>query len=283
VRQLLPQTVWLCSDTADANSTGDHGKNQRGKTGQVCYRHRQAVGRELARHRITACTLEGDLVAEAYTSSEVTLTAAAELGRRAVACVPHFPLAQHIGTRLRETLTEDKLAALAMRPCRPDQMARGLADQMEKVALVVAAPPPYEVGGRVTKAHANTYCRACRADIWMLTEQQLSGFLLASWRVLRRGGHLAVITCARHEGGRLVDPAPQIIRQARVLGFRYSQHVIALRVPIRGGELVVQAGPSEVAQLRDIRSRALPPAVTVHADVCLLTKPGAPVGSGGAR
>jgi hypothetical protein len=31
-----------------------------------------------------------------------------------------------------------------------------------------------------------------------------------------------------------VDPAPQIMRQARVLGFGYSQHVIVLRVPVPG-------------------------------------------------
>jgi hypothetical protein len=285
VRQLLPLTVWLCSDTIDSNTTGpDAGNNGKNQQAQVCSRHQHAVGRELARHLITACTREGDLVAEAYTSSEATLVAAAELGRRAVACVPHFPLAQHIGSRLRQTLPEDKLAGLAMRACRPDQMSRGLADHLDKVGLVVAAPPPYEVGGRVAKTSASKDCPACRADIWMLTDQQLDGFLLASWRVLRRGGHLAVITCARHEGGRLVDPAPQIIRQARVLGFRYSQHVIALRVPVRGDELIVQAGPAEVAQLRDIRSRALPPAVSVHADVCLFTKPAqGPVGSEGAR
>jgi hypothetical protein len=273
--------VWLCSDTTDSDD--DFGKNQRGKSGPVCHRHRHAVGGQLARHLITACTREDDLVAEAFSSSEVTLLAAAEMGRRAVACVPHFPLAQHIGSRLRESLPEDKLSGLAMRPCRPDQMARGLADHLERVALVVAAPPPYKVGGRVAKTRTNAGCPACRAEFTRVTEQQLGGFLLASWRVLRRGGHLAVITYARYAGGRLVDPAPQIIRQARMLGFRYSQHVIALRVPVRGDELIVQAGPGEVAQLRDIRSRALPPAVSVHADVCLFTKPAISAGLGGAR
>jgi hypothetical protein len=238
------------------------------------------VGGQLARHLITACTQEGDLVAEAFTCSEATLAAAAELGRKAIACVPHPPLAQHIGRRLRETVLVDKLAGLAMRATRPDQMASGLSDHLGKVALVVAAPPPCEIGGREPRAAGAGRCPACRADFWGLGEQQLNAFLLASWRVLRRGGHLAVITTARHESGRLVDPAPLVIRQARVLGFRYSQHVIALRVPICGDELVVQADPGQLAQLRDVRSRALPPLVSVHADVCLLTKPR--VGSGRA-
>jgi hypothetical protein len=149
--------------------------------------------------------------------------------------------------------------------------------------VVIRFDQAARAGARVAKTNAGSPCPVCRADIWMYAGQQPGGFLLGSWRLLRRGGHLAVITSARQEGGRLLDPAPQIIRQARALGFRYTQHVIALRVPIRGEELVVQAGPSQVAQLRDIRSRALPPAVSVHADVCLLTKPGTPVGSGGAR
>jgi hypothetical protein len=285
VRRLLPLTVWLCSDTADhdtrTNNDDDASERQGAKGGRSCLRHRQMVGQQLARHLITTCTREGDLVAEAFTCSEATLAAAAQLGRRAVACVPHFPLAQHIGARLRATLPEDKLTGLAMRPCRPDQMARGLADHLEKVDLVVAAPPSYEVGGQPANTTVTRDCPACRADMWMLTEQQLGKFLAASWRVLRPGGHLAVITTARHEGGRLVDPAPLIIRQARVLGFRYTQHVIALRVPIEGDQLIVQAEPSELAHLRDIRSRALPPAPRLHADLCLFVK--GRTGSGGAR
>ncbi|MFI0487077.1 hypothetical protein [Actinomadura sp. 9N215] len=118
-------------------------------------------------------------------------------------------------------------------------------------------------------------CRACRADLWMLGAEQLALFLAAAWKVLRPGGVLAIITTARHQAGRLVDPAPRIIRQAQAqgLGFRYVQHVIALRVPIDGDALVIQAGPADLAELRDTRSRALPPPVSVHADVCLFTKP----------
>jgi hypothetical protein len=283
-RQLLPLTVWLCPD-ALAQSDVPVGTNRKGKKKtEVCLRHRRAVGRELARHLITTCTREGELVAEAYTTSDATLWAAAELGRRAIACVPHFPLAQHIGGGLRAGFPAEKLAGLAMRPCRPDQMARGLADKLEQVALVVAAPPPYPTGPGAEPTERR--CPACLSDALVASELRLNGFLLAAWRVLRRGGHLAVITTARHEAGRLVDPAPQIIRQARELGFTYSQHVIALRVPIEGDELVVQSTPGEIAQLRDVRSRALPPAVAVHADLCIFTKRqpfAAPAAEGGRR
>ncbi|WUH98753.1 hypothetical protein OHR68_35430 [Spirillospora sp. NBC_00431] len=190
--------------------------------------------------------------------------------------VPHFPLAQHIGTRLRATLTQEQLARVQMRSTRPDQMARGLADHLGDVALVVAAPPSYETGGNVPRRVGNRgcpACQACRADLWMLGAEQLAWFLAAAWKVLRPGGVLAIITTARHQAGRLIDPAPRIIRQAQRLGFRYAQHIIALRVPIDGDALVVQAGPADLAELRDARSCALPPPVSVHADVCLFTKP----------
>ncbi|MBO2451658.1 hypothetical protein J4573_31525 [Actinomadura barringtoniae] len=287
VRRLLPLTVWLCSDTtpttgADTapSSTGvPAGQSTTSKTrltgkGELCATHRGRVGRELARHLISSCTREGDLVAEAFTTSEATLVAAVSAGRRGVALVPHFPLAQHIRLRLQSAaLTTEQLGLLAMRPCRPDQMNRALADHAGRVGLVVAAPPPYEVGGRMPKLPGSRDCPACRADLWMLTEQQLGAFLVAAWQVLRPGGTLAIVTTARHEGGRLHDPAPRIVRQASLLGFRYIQHVIALRVPVDGDSLMVQAAPGEIAELRDIQSRALPPAVSVHADVCLFTKP----------
>lgn len=270
---MVPLTVWMCSDTATPNT----GRVENGATAtarpQTCARHREAVGRELARHLIGNCTAEGDLVAEGFTTSEATMAAGAELNRRAVALVPHFPLAQHIGARLRATLDEQQLARVQMRPTRPDQITRGLADHLGDVALVVAAPPPHETGGAPARQEALRGCPACKAELWMLTHQQLGLFLAGAWRVLRPRGVLAVITTARHHAGRLIDPAPRTIRHAQQVGFRYVQHVIALRVPVNGDALVVQAGPADLAHLRDQRSRAVPPTVSVHADVCLFSKP----------
>jgi hypothetical protein len=73
-RRLLPLTVWLCSDSTGTNTRKENdSENQRAKHNAVCARHRQMVGYELARHLITSCTREGDLVADAYTTSEATL------------------------------------------------------------------------------------------------------------------------------------------------------------------------------------------------------------------
>ncbi|NEA28836.1 hypothetical protein [Actinomadura bangladeshensis] len=290
-RRMVPLTVWLCSDTTDTTTQTrtdtDTGESVRMRAGDqaagLCLRHRQSVGRELARHLIGTCTDVGDLVVEGFTTSEAVLVASAGSDRRGIALVPHFPLARHIGTRLRATLPIEQLARVEMRPARPDQMARGLADHLGDVALVIAAPPPYETGGRAPRRVGERGCPACRADLWMLTGEQLALFLASAWKVLRPGGVLAITTTARHQAGRLIDPAPRIIRQAQGLGFRYVQHVIALRVPIDGDALVVQAGPGDLAELRDIRSRAMPPPVSVHADVCLFTKPTAQPSGGDAR
>ncbi|MFI0354216.1 hypothetical protein [Actinomadura sp. 9N407] len=273
-RRMLPLTVWLCSDhtSAPVHTHRPASGPAVTRNADICARHRQTVGDQLARHLISLCTREGDVVAEGFTTSESTLVAAAELNRRCMAAVPHFPLAQHIGSQLRARLPEQQLNRVAMRPCRPDQMARGMADHLGQVDLVIAAPPPYETGGRIPKRAAERGCPACRADLWMLTREQLGLFLAASWKMLRPGGVLAVITTARHENNRLIDPAPRIIGQAQGLGFRYAQHVIALRVPIDGDSLMVQAGPADLAELRQTGSHSLPPAVSVHADVCFLQK-----------
>ncbi|GGV45166.1 hypothetical protein GCM10010182_81980 [Actinomadura cremea] len=277
---MLPLTVWLCSDTTtdhgnDHDHDYGHGSEPADRNGTrpaFCPQHRPGVGQQLARHLITTCTREGDLVAEAFTTGEATLASAAQLGRWGVALVPHFPLAQHLRARLRTTLTTAQQARAHMRPCRPDQIARALTDHHGQAALVVAHPPPDDAARRPPRA-GECECPACRARTGMRTGEQFGLFLAGAWQVLRPGGVLAVTTTARHHGGRFIDPGPRIIRQAQSAGYRYAQHVIALRVPIDGDTLAVQAGPTDLAQLRDVRTRALPPAATVHADVCLFVKP----------
>nr|WP_185844757.1 hypothetical protein [Nonomuraea sp. WAC 01424] len=235
------------------------------------------MGRELARHLIGVCTHPGGVVAEVFTASETVLVAAAEMGRMGIGCVPRLPVAQHLVGRLRQELAADQRAAVRLRPYGPHEIREALLGVEGQVQLLIAALPPYpDVAWAAGSASAA--CPSCRAEQSSLAMPQLGRFLENARHVLAPGGHLAVITAARHERGRLVDSAPGIIRRADAAGLAYVQHVIAVRVPIEGDALVVQAGPAELAQLRRAQSAELPPVVSVHADVCLFTRP-----IGGAR
>lgn len=268
----MPLSVWLCSDT-----TSDTAKASRRATEAVCVRHHRAVGQELARHLIGACTRPGGVVADVFTTSETVLVAAAEMGRLGIGCVPRLAVAQHLVGRLRQELTADRRAAVRLRPHGPHEIREALLGLEGTVELLIAALPPYPNAGWAVGSGAAS-CPSCRTEGPTLAMPQLGRFLADARHVLAPGGHLAVITTARHEQGRLVDLAPGIIRHASAAGLAYVQHVIAVRVPVEGDALVVQAGPAELAQLRRAQSAELPPVVSVHADVCLFARLG-----GGAR
>ncbi|MGW4799978.1 DNA methyltransferase [Nonomuraea sp. NPDC004297] len=267
-RRLVPLSVWLCSDTTPATSKAKHSPRA---DEEVCGRHRQAVGRELARHLIGACTRPGGVVTDVFTTSETVLVAAAEMGRLGIGCVPRLPVGQHLVGRLRQELSASQRAAVRLRPNGPDELRKALLGLEGRVELLIAALPPHPGSGQPVNS-ASVTCPLCRAERSTLSTSQLGRFLEDSRHVLALGGHLAVITTARHERGRLVDLAPGIIRRAAGAGLSYIQHVIAVRVPVEGDALVVQPGPAELAQLRHAQSAELPPVVSVHADVLLFTR-----------
>ncbi|MFI6298344.1 DNA methyltransferase [Nonomuraea sp. NPDC050790] len=269
-RRLVPLSVWLCSDATSGMSKAKDGPRI---TEAVCGRHHQAVGRELARHLIEACTRPGGIVTDVFTMSETVLVAAAEMGRLGVGCVPRFPVAQHLVGRLRQVLSAEQRAAVRVRPHGPQDLREALLGFAGRVELLIAALPPYPESGRPGDS-ALVACPLCRSERPTLSAPQLGRFLEDARHVLAPDGHLAVITTARHERGRLVDLAPGIIRRADAAGLAYVQHVIAVRVPVEGDALVVQPGPAELAQLRRVQSAELPPVASVHADVLLFARTG---------
>jgi len=258
-RRLVPLSVWLCSD---AGYGAPKAKDQPPVAEAVCERHRQAVGRELARHLIGACTRPGSVVADVFTTSETVLVAAAEMGRLGIGLARRLPVAQHLASRLRQDLAAHQRSAVRLRPHGPQALREALLGLESRVELLIAALPPYpELGRSIGPAEGS--CPTCRAEQPGLGVTHLDRFLEDARHVLAPDGHLAVITTARYEHGRLVDQAPGIIQRAARAGLTYLQHVIAPRVPIEGDALVVQPGPAE-----------LPPVVSVHADVCLFARSG---------
>ncbi|GGT43894.1 hypothetical protein GCM10010176_104190 [Nonomuraea spiralis] len=266
----MPLSVWLCSDTAPRTSKA---KESPCATDAVCGWHHRAVGLELARHLIDACTRPGGVVTDVFTISETVLVAAAEMGRLGIGCVPRLPVAQHLVGRLRQELSAAQRAGVRLRPHGPHELRDALLGFAGRVELLIAALPPYPGSGQPVNPALVT-CPLCRAERSTLSAPQLGRFLEDARHVLAPGGHLAVITTARHERGRLVDLAPGIIRRAAGAGLAYIQHVIAVRVPVEGDALVVQPGPAELAQLRHAQSAELPPVASVHADVLLFTRTG---------
>ncbi|WP_285705193.1 hypothetical protein [Microtetraspora sp. NBRC 16547] len=249
-RQLLPLSVWLCAD--------EQPEHDRAATG--CPRRNTLVGIELARHLISACTKPGELIVETHPVNAATLACAVLQGRKAVALVPKVAYAQAIRAQLQEIFPAKDLTGIYLRPSSPRQMDAALAKQAGTAHLVIYAPP----------CPSGQQCPACPDNDDH--EGERPAVMRGAWQVLGDGGHLAVVTAPHREGERLRDQAPALIRAARAAGFAYTQHVIALRVPVREGELVVQAAPEGLGHLYDVRRPAPPVTVGVHADVLLFTK-----------
>jgi hypothetical protein len=141
------------------------------------------VGRELARHLIGACTRPGGIVADAFTTSETVLVAAAEMGRLGIGCVPRLPVAQHLVGRLRQALTAEQRAAVRMRPHGPHELREALLGVEGRVELLIAALPPYPEFGR-SVGSAGVSCPTCRAEQPTLGVSQLGRFLEDARQVL---------------------------------------------------------------------------------------------------
>jgi hypothetical protein len=69
----------------------------------------------------------------------------------------------------------------------------------------------------------------------------------------------------------LLDPAPALITQAQRAGLLYLQHIVALRIPIRGEHIeppLTWGAPREGAA-----TAGLPISARVHSDVYIFTRP----------
>ncbi|MFD2420387.1 hypothetical protein [Amycolatopsis pigmentata] len=105
---------------------------------------------------------------------------------------------------------------------------------------------------------------------------------LVAARLLRVGGILAVITHSDWTHGELVDPTGAVVASAQNADLLYLQHIVALHVPLRGGQFVTELIPDPDGSRaeRDARAvhratvRGLPaPHRRIHSDVLVFAQP----------
>jgi hypothetical protein len=204
------------------------------------------VSGPLARHLITACTRLGDLVVDLDASDHHVISTALAMGCQATATITDPVLARAIGRTLATTHPDHELAAADFRLTRPDTLLADLRHLKGAASLVVRAHACPSVGQ---------------------THLDLTG----SAALLKPGGHLAVVTGLHHGQEDPVDPAPALIAEAQRAGLLYLQHIIALRVPVRGERLeppLTWGVPTTGAAVG-----GLPVSARVHSDLFIFTRP----------
>ncbi|WP_433435355.1 hypothetical protein [Nonomuraea sp. CA-141351] len=248
-RRHLPLSVWLAAADAESISACERG---------CCV----PVSGPLARHLLSACTRLGDTVIHLGATDHQLVSAALLMGCRATATFADPALAGVTWTRLTRTRLEHDLQVADLRVIRPENSAQGLEDLSGTAALVVVqqscTPSPGDAGRSAADADAS--------DVRLID-------VSAAAALLKPGGHLAVVTGLHRAEDRVVDPVPEIITRARGVRLRYLQHIIALRLPVRGERIDRAMSHREVAAAQALPPCAgLPVSARVHSDVLLFTK-----------
>ncbi|MFI6184282.1 hypothetical protein ACIA8R_52755 [Nonomuraea sp. NPDC051191] len=241
----LPLTVWLAaSDTESVPAC----------TGGCCH----PISGPLARDLIAACARLGETVVHLGASDHQLISAALTAGCLPVAVFTNTARVGVIWTRLARTHPTHDLEVTDLRITDLGDETP-LADLADDAGLVVAEQvceqpdrhPGWPSSPGAIKVHDIT----------------------AAARLVKPGGHLAVVTGLYRHGG-MVDPLPEIITRARKAGLVYLQHIIALRHPARGERIEPAHLCRGLAATHELQVCAdLPASTRVHSDVLLFTRP----------
>ncbi|MFI7640578.1 hypothetical protein [Nonomuraea sp. NPDC049400] len=248
-RRHLPLSVWPAAADAESISTCERG---------CCV----PVSGPLARHLLSACTRLGDTVIHLGATDHQLVSAALLMGCRATATFADPALAGVAWTRLTRTHLEHDLQVADLRVIRPENSTRAVEDLSGTAVLVVVQQSCTPSPGDASRPAAE----AAASDVRL-------NDVSAAAALLKPGGHLAVVTGLHGAEDRVVDPVPEIITRARGVGLRYLQHIIALRLPVRGELIDPAMSHREVAAAQALPPCAgLPVSARVHSDVLLFTK-----------
>ncbi|MEV0238035.1 hypothetical protein [Nonomuraea sp. NPDC050786] len=219
------------------------------------------VSQSLARHLVTVCTQVGDLVIDMDAADHNVISTALTLGCQATATVTSPRLAGEIGKMISTSHPSADLEVADLRVVRPESLLSAVKDLTGTAALVVLTHtcPAQHMGQPLMTARL--------IDAPVQTTVDPAG--LAA--LLKPGGHLVVVTGLHRGEQDLIDPAPSLIAGVKRSGLAYMQHIVALRVPVRSGQL---EQPPEWGAPRPGPTRAgLPGSARVHSDVLIFTKP----------
>ncbi|MER6000816.1 hypothetical protein ABT120_19765 [Nonomuraea angiospora] len=225
------------------------------------------ASQSLARHLVTVCTRLGDLVIDVGAADHNVISTALTLGCQATATVTSPRLAGEIGKRLATTHPDAGLEVADLRVVRSESLLSAVRDLTGAAALVVLT-------------------HTCPGQQW--GEQPMMAGLVDGpvqaavnpaglAALLKPGGHLVVVTGLHRSEQDLIDPTPSLIAGAQRSGLAYMQHIVALRVPSRRGQLEQPLGWGAPTLGREGTGR--PSSARVHSDVLIFSKPRAGQGA----
>ncbi len=262
---MLPLAVWPCAQEPAAS-----------------YWHNRRLPGEIARRAIELYSDPGDIVLDPLCEDATALIEAIQHDRNALGVAGHDPL--HNATIIDSIVRAGEAGATGQASLLyegdPPEIPTLLAQQGEwflkrhgRRSCEQATPHPCRSIDLILLSHpATRLLGRQRGSRWQQNFTPEDLYQAAS-AVLRPGGLLVVATKSVRIDGSLCDLGGQTISYCRELGLQYWQHVLALSVPIRDGQLHPRR--------RRRRAWDAPGVVEVsHADVLVLGKPASSVSSG---
>lgn len=251
----------------------------------------------LARGIVAEYCAPGDLVLDPMCGTGTTLVEAAALDRRAVGVELEDRWARLAVANCEHILTAAQQARVEVITGDARRLPDLLADRAGTVDLVVVSPPYGCDAGVINRPAFLAGGRLCDADSLNYGDQAnlghargqaylkaIGGIYAGCAAVLKPGGLLVTVTKNTRRGGRLFDLAGTTVQLARAAGFTYLQHVVALHVAVRDGDLVARPSFWQLTATRTARRQGEPAHLVAHEDVAVFRRPfGEPPADNGAR
>jgi len=278
--ELVPLAVWPCAQLP--------GCRQRfGRYVSESVRHPGKMLPELARRIVLAYSEPRDLVVDPMCGVGTTLVEAAALGRRCIGVDLADRWVRVTRANLRSALTSKQRKLAAVRRGDARRLAKCVKEWTGRVALIVASPPYACDAGVIDKRAWLSGGKLCDASTLNYSSdpdnlghvrgetyrRAMAEVYTQCHAVLRPGGLLVTVTKNMRRNGRMVDLVSITIDAARVAGFGYLQHNIALHAAVRDGDLVARPSFWQFDQTRQARQAGLPLHLIAHEDVLVFIKP----------